>query len=474
MENDDYYGTVTASPLPKISAWDLLSGAPKVPRVSNSKTKSKPKKGQGLVHVEEGCTQPDQNAYKHSIAPSSTGEAELLDIYNCHSLLKKRAKHLTNKAASLAEARDETMSRIMQIEELASTFDNFTMSHGAVDGNVNAVGGSAQETSGHGLQREPASPQKGKRTGYAPPKAISNLDEMDNERVELIKLSRFQNSPADGSRARSILGSPSQTGGNVSNASTANGSLGGAHSSSFGGEVDGNTKIKNLPYYDGNTSWSDFIHQFELLVKLNRWGKTKGTSELIAHLRGDAQSVLADLPEEEWFDYEMIKSAMATRFEPASQAAVYRAILKGRKRNENESLPALAHDIRKFYRKGYPQYSGIYSEVRLIELFTDALTSDMMSWYVVQSKPVSLDKAVQAAIEYEAYFSSRQKYVPEHKMKSVLPEYEHKKKHVQWQQDENAESNGDEAAEETSQHKIQDEVYSLFEDMEDVSDDDNI
>ena len=80
-----------------------------------------------MVHVEEGCTQPDQNAYKHSIAPSSTGEAELLDIYNCHSLLKKRAKHLTNKAASLAEARDETMSRIMQIEELASTFDNFTI-----------------------------------------------------------------------------------------------------------------------------------------------------------------------------------------------------------------------------------------------------------------------------------------------------------------------------------------------------------
>ena len=29
MENDDYYGTVTASPLPKISAWDLLSGGPK-------------------------------------------------------------------------------------------------------------------------------------------------------------------------------------------------------------------------------------------------------------------------------------------------------------------------------------------------------------------------------------------------------------------------------------------------------------
>ena len=133
----------------------------------------------------------------------------------------------------------------------------------------------------------------------------------------------------------------------------------------------------------------------------------------------------------------------------------------------------MAHDIRKFYRKAYPQYSGIYSEVRLIELFTDALTSDMMSWYVVQSKPVSLDKAVQAAIEYEAYFSSRQKDVPVHKMKSVLPEYEHKKKHVQWQQDENTDSNGDETAEETSQHKIQDEVYSLFENMEDVSDDDD-
>ena len=422
----------TASILPTYSDWDLLLGGQRGTSVSTP-MKSKPVLGQGLVQLDEGCTQPYPNAYKHSKAQPITVEGEPLDIYECHNLLKKRAKHLAQVAASLVEEQDETMYHIMQIRKMMHiSFHHENMRQGVLsDEHVkSSVGRSNLSTSGRSFQIEPAGPHKREKcSGYAPHKVISNLADMDDEKKGRHFNTKYQqggNVLVDRSQGMSSQKVQKYKIGKYDGNKLADGEMArlgysrGHNKCYCVGDSRENIKVRDLPFYNGKTCWSDFIHQFELLAKLNNWNYQKITSDLISHVQGDAQSVLSDLPKKHWFDYNRIKFAMVTRLEPTSQAAVYRALLKGRKRNGNESLPGLAHDIRKFYRKAYPQDSGINSEVRLTEIFTDALADDMMAWYIVQTKPASLDKAVQIAVEYEAFYSSRKKDIQTHKLRAIL------------------------------------------------------
>ena len=46
--------------------------------------------------------------------------------------------------------------------------------------------------------------------------------------------------------------------------------------------------------YDGKTSWSDYLIQFEMIAELNYWNDVTKAYELATSLKRDAQTVLSD------------------------------------------------------------------------------------------------------------------------------------------------------------------------------------
>ncbi len=167
-------------------------------------------------------------------------------------------------------------------------------------------------------------------------------------------------------------------------------------------------KVKRPLPYNGQSSWEDYLIQFEMLAKINQWDSCTKALELATSLQPPAVGILANLSEEERYDYDALVAALAARYEPVNTTEIFRARLKTRVRRKTESLTEFAHDIRHLTRKAYPSVGNELREHLSLEHFIELLNDPELEWYVFQSKPKSVTKALETAIEFEAFKLGRQ------------------------------------------------------------------
>ena len=77
-----------------------------------------------------------------------------------------------------------------------------------------------------------------------------------------------------------------------------------------------NTKGMKPGIYDGTSSWSDYLIQFNLIVDYYRLTEYDKALQLATHLRGTTQGVLADLNQDQRTNFASLTLALAARFEP--------------------------------------------------------------------------------------------------------------------------------------------------------------
>ena len=159
--------------------------------------------------------------------------------------------------------------------------------------------------------------------------------------------------------------------------------------------------------YDGRSSWTDFITQFEIVCRLNNWSSEIKALQLAACLRGSARSVLTDLRPHQLDDYYELKFVLQTRFEPKNQTEMYRAELNSRYRKRDESLPELAQDIKRLARLAYPTAPCEVRDTLAYKCFRDALHDQDMEWAICQSASENIDEALNLALKFEAFKMSR-------------------------------------------------------------------
>lgn len=159
--------------------------------------------------------------------------------------------------------------------------------------------------------------------------------------------------------------------------------------------------------YDGKSSWSDYLIQFEMIAELNKWDNLTKAYELATSLRGDAQTVLSDISPNMRRNYQQLVNVLGSRFEPRNQSELYRAKLKNKVRKRGEKLEDLAHDIKSLTRYAYPNVSPETREQLSKDCFIDSLCDAELEWAVYQGKPYSLQNAVTLALECEAFQNGR-------------------------------------------------------------------
>ena len=157
------------------------------------------------------------------------------------------------------------------------------------------------------------------------------------------------------------------------------------------------------PIYDGSTSWDDYLVQFELIAQLNGWPPMMWASYLAASLRGAAQAVLGDLDTTRRQNYKTLTASLNQRFGSANRTEMFRAILKTRVRQSDETLPALAQAVRRLVKQAYPTAPNELMDSLACDHFVDALMDSDTRWRIQQTRPQSLDQAVKVAVELEAF-----------------------------------------------------------------------
>ena len=166
-------------------------------------------------------------------------------------------------------------------------------------------------------------------------------------------------------------------------------------------------QAKKAPHFNGTSSWTEYLIQFELVAEMNRWTDSTKALELATSLRDDAVSVLGELSLEDRRQYRCLVDAISRRYEPVNLSEMYRNELKYRRRQPNETLNALALHIKQLIQRSYKDITTHMKERLARDSFIDALNDHEMEWAVLQRKPVTLDDALQCAIEYESFMVSR-------------------------------------------------------------------
>lgn len=170
------------------------------------------------------------------------------------------------------------------------------------------------------------------------------------------------------------------------------------------------------PSFDGSTPWKDFLVQFELIAELNGWDERCRSLQLAASLRGPAQAVLADLEPRRRRSFHLLVDVLEQRFGSSNQTEVFKAMLRNRSRKPTESLPELAHDIKRLLSRAYPDASREMKETLAKDFFIDALGDGDVKWKVYQARARSLEEAVTVAVEFEAFTLAETKKNPTRKL----------------------------------------------------------
>ena len=153
--------------------------------------------------------------------------------------------------------------------------------------------------------------------------------------------------------------------------------------------------------FDGSEDWYCYIRYFEWCAEINGWSDWEKANYLKVSCGGTARQVLADINQEDLRSFQDVVKVLEKRFDPVGRSQVLRLQLRNRRREEGESLGALADDIKRLVERIFPDLPESSREMLAKDYFVGALTDEKMNLEVVLLRPRSLAEALDAAMEYE-------------------------------------------------------------------------
>ncbi|UYV71663.1 K02A2.6-like, partial [Cordylochernes scorpioides] len=108
------------------------------------------------------------------------------------------------------------------------------------------------------------------------------------------------------------------------------------------------------PTFDGQSSFGNYMRQFEAVSLNNGWGEAERAIDLIVALRGPALDLLQTIPEQDQRSYVSLTSALELRFGDQHSRHVFQSQLKLRRQKMGESLQEFEADLKRLCLMAYP------------------------------------------------------------------------------------------------------------------------
>ena len=120
-------------------------------------------------------------------------------------------------------------------------------------------------------------------------------------------------------------------------------------------------------------------------------------------MTGRAKRVFQHLTEESRGSYSRAKKALRERFDPDSRRELYAVELNTRRKRKGEGWADFAEDLQHLVDKAYLDLQQEAREYLALTSYLGQLSDPQVSFGVRQRRPKSVDEAVAATLELEAY-----------------------------------------------------------------------
>ncbi|GBM90141.1 hypothetical protein AVEN_85235-1 [Araneus ventricosus] len=159
--------------------------------------------------------------------------------------------------------------------------------------------------------------------------------------------------------------------------------------------------IKSLTF-DGQTSWTVFKTQFDVVSSTNGWTDFVKASQLVASLRGSAAEVLQGIPAVKLTDLTTIEKALESRFGDSHLTQFYRTELKTRRQKPGESLQELAANVERLMSLAYAECPLDFRESLAAQYFVDAIRDEDTQHSTRLMDAKDLKSSLAYSMKYEA------------------------------------------------------------------------
>ncbi|GBM46375.1 hypothetical protein AVEN_209794-1, partial [Araneus ventricosus] len=159
--------------------------------------------------------------------------------------------------------------------------------------------------------------------------------------------------------------------------------------------------VKSLTF-DGQTSWTVFKTQFDVVSSANGWNNRVKASQLVASLRGSAAEVLQGISSDKLTDLTTIESDLEARFGDSHLTQFYRTELKTRRQKSGESLRVLAADVERLMSLAYAECPQDVLDSLAAQYFVDAIRDEDTQHATRLMDAKDLKSALAYSMKYEA------------------------------------------------------------------------
>ncbi|GBN56664.1 Retrovirus-related Pol polyprotein from transposon 297, partial [Araneus ventricosus] len=159
--------------------------------------------------------------------------------------------------------------------------------------------------------------------------------------------------------------------------------------------------VKSLTF-DGQTSWTVFKTQFDVVSSANGWNNRVKASQLVASLRGSAAEVLQVIPSDKLTDLTTIESALEARFGDSHLTQFYRTELKTRRQKPGESLRVIAADVERLMSLAYAECPQDVRDSIAAQYFVDAIRDEDIQHATRLMDAKDLKSALAYSTKYES------------------------------------------------------------------------
>ena len=161
-------------------------------------------------------------------------------------------------------------------------------------------------------------------------------------------------------------------------------------------------KRKEIPArrFTGKEPITDYIKQFELTAKHNRWDDEDKVTSLLCALDGEARSILAEIDNLDQTEYAEIKHKLLQRFGPTQHPEVHEQALHDLRLTRGQGIRELTPEINRLTKLAYPDFEPAARNRLAINALLNAIPDKDITFYIKDKNPISLEDV---CVLYERY-----------------------------------------------------------------------
>ena len=119
--------------------------------------------------------------------------------------------------------------------------------------------------------------------------------------------------------------------------------------------------------FNGKESVHEYLLQFELISKCNRWTDAKKALNLLCALDGNARSILPEIDNVDQTSYADVKKILIKRFGPIQFTEIHEQALKDLKLSRGQLIKELAPEVVRLTKLAYPEFNITARECMAIQ-----------------------------------------------------------------------------------------------------------